>query len=64
MKGITMTIKSALSTFGNGVGIAATALHNSGIRTQIFEIDQEREELEKKLAELNARRSDLEARLY
>jgi hypothetical protein len=56
IKGNTMTIKSALSSIGNGALSAATAIHNASISTEI-------EELDKQITELVEKRVELEKKL-
>lgn len=57
-----MTLKSAAKSFGSGLAITATVLHNSPLNTEIAEIDLELEELNKKRAELEVRKAELENR--
>lgn len=59
-----MTFKTAAKGFGNGLLTTATILANSGIQTQITEIDVEIAELEKKLEELKSNRAELKTRLH
>lgn len=58
-----MTFKSAMSSLGNGLLTTATVLSNSGIQTQIDEINLEITATEKKLQELRDQKSSLQDRL-
>lgn len=58
-----MTFKSAMSTLGNGILATGSVLHNTGIQTQINEVDAEILELEKQLTALRDKKTDLEGRL-
>lgn len=51
-----MTIKSALSTVGNGLLTATTVLHNAPIQTRINELDEE-------IAKLQEEKTKLEGQL-
>lgn len=57
-----MTVKSAAKSVGNGILTGLSAVHNASIQSQINEIDDEIEPLEKQLKDLKERRAALEAR--
>jgi uncharacterized small protein (DUF1192 family) len=48
----TMKIKSAMSSFGNGLLTATTVLHNAPIHTRIAELDMEIEKLQEEKTKL------------
>ncbi|PYS67708.1 MAG: hypothetical protein DMF69_22295 [Acidobacteria bacterium] len=61
MKGFIMDttkLKKALSSTGNGLMLAATAIHNTPIRSRLIEIEEEMEKLREEKAELEARLLD------
>jgi peptidoglycan hydrolase CwlO-like protein len=58
-----MTFKTTMSKIGTGLMTTAAVLSNSGIQTQIDEIDTEISDLEKKLTELREDKTRLESRL-
>lgn len=47
-----MTIKTAMSTVGNGLLTATAVIHNASISSQIDEIDEQIKQLQEKKAEL------------
>jgi len=60
LKGFIMTTKKekakkTLSSIGNGLLAATTAIHNGPIRSRIYEIDEEIEKLQQEKAELEAK---------
>lgn len=58
-----MTFKSAMSNIGNGLLTGATVLSNSGIQTQIDEVDIEIKMLEEKLTIAREKKTELKNRL-
>lgn len=47
-----MTVKSVLSATGKGLFATATAIHNSPLRTRMYEIDEEIAKLQEEKAQL------------
>ena len=50
-----MSFKSTMSTIGSGLASATVAIHNSSIRTELSEIEEEMKKLQDRKDELEKR---------